>query len=128
MMDTDEFEALLLAHGPDLERWPKDRRAGATALIAGDPVARRAIAQMAALETTVNEAVSLPADPAMAARIVAEATRDKAAFELTFGRLAATLATVLGIGGAGYVAASVLSGLVAPAGLVTGLTGVAGPL
>ncbi len=49
-MDLDRFEAALAAWGSDLSRWPSDARAAGQRILATDPNAAAALAEMAALE------------------------------------------------------------------------------
>ncbi|WP_306120744.1 MULTISPECIES: hypothetical protein [unclassified Roseitalea] len=127
-MNRDEFDRLLLRHGPQMTRWPQAERVRAEALLATDPGARAAHAELAALEAAAARAVRLPPDAGLAARIAAAAGPERAAFAITPGRLFAALATSLGLAGAGYAAASLAAGLIAPTGYATGLAGIYGVL
>lgn len=127
-MTRDTFEELLLRHGSDLSRWPEAERHAAEALLAGDRQARHALAEAARLDALVRLAVSPVPDEALAARIAGVARAERAAFALTTGRIGALLAASLGLGGLGYAAASMLTGLIAPGGLATGFVGAFGVL
>lgn len=59
-MTREDFGEALLRFGPDLKRWPAGLAQAARALLAGDPGAAKMLADFAAFERTVAEAVEAP--------------------------------------------------------------------
>ncbi|HMQ58748.1 MAG TPA: hypothetical protein PKE65_09380 [Rhizobiaceae bacterium] len=107
-MKLDEFDMALLTYGPYLERWPPEMRAQAGDLLQHDDAARRLQAQMLATETRVIAAARLPANGALASRILARPGGAVAVRAPGRGTLAALGLSVIALPAVGYLAADLL--------------------
>ncbi|HZP09308.1 hypothetical protein [Methyloceanibacter sp.] len=56
-MNREELNEALLRFGGDLERWPEGKKEAASLLVASDPTAARMLADFAAFERTLADAV-----------------------------------------------------------------------
>lgn len=133
-MTIDEFEALLLRHGGDPDRWPADRRSKALALVTGDPRALTLLEEVRRLDGDLIEATAI--EPLTTAELGTllrlpgtRSTRRSAVGSATtwaVGSVAPRIAAIVGTGGlaaAGFVLGFVRTGIPSedPATLLIGL-------
>lgn len=117
-MNIERLTRLAEAYGADLRRWPEDARAGARALVAADPAARRILDEAATLDAALDDTPRAVVTPALRDRVLASAIeaglkpRARRAFGLD--RIAWAL-------GAGWAAAA-CAGIVAGVGLTSHVT------
>jgi anti-sigma factor RsiW len=123
-MNREKFQQLLDLHGADLGRWPQAERTAAETVLADDPEMQSLFETTRRADKTVRVASRVPSSGALAAQIVASASRDgeRPAFVVTPVRTVLALAGSVGIAGAGYAAAASLAAFVIPGAALDALS------
>ena len=105
-MTPDQFERVVLAQGPDRDLWSGPAAAAARRHLDETPGAHALLAEIAGLDMLAARSVQLGSDAALATRIIASVSGERAAFDLGLGRLLAYMAGSGGLVAAGYAAAA----------------------
>jgi ferric-dicitrate binding protein FerR (iron transport regulator) len=95
-MDRERFEHLLDVYGADFQRWPAEERAAGEACAAQSAEAAAMLRDAQMLDRALRLAAEAPDTSALAARILANAPRRRAAFD-TRAALALAACAVFGI-------------------------------